>query len=80
MRQNNLQGMAPETAVNRFLSEVKRNPEVKHPKLSARRLAPCVSPIAALRLAPKEDFSLNAKRSTQNCFMRRRWRVSVMDN
>jgi hypothetical protein len=49
-------------------------------KVGAWHLAFGVSSIAALRLAPKEDFTLNAKRSTQNCFMRRGWRVRVMDN
>jgi hypothetical protein len=36
-----------------------------------------VSPIAALRLAPKEDFTLNAKPSTLNCFMRRGWNAAL---
>jgi hypothetical protein len=31
-------------------------------KLSVKRLASSVSPIAALRFVPKEGFSLNAKR------------------
>jgi hypothetical protein len=53
---------------------------ILHPRLSIVRLALCVSSIAALRLAPKEDFTPNAKRSMQNYFMRRGWRVSVMDN
>jgi len=53
---------------------------MKHQKLSARRLALSVSPIAALHFTPKEDFTPNAKRLTQNCFMRRGWRVSAMDN
>jgi hypothetical protein len=35
---------------------------------------------AALRLAPKEDFTPNAKRRALNCFIRRGWCVSAMDN
>jgi len=48
----------------------RRFPGMKQQKLSVVRLALSVRPIAALRLAPKEDFTLNAGRLTQNCFMR----------
>jgi hypothetical protein len=37
---------------------------------SVLRLAFRVGFFTALRLAPKEDFTLNAKRETQNVFMR----------
>jgi hypothetical protein len=54
--------------------------EVKHPRLSVKRLAFSVNPLAALRLAPKEDFTLNAKCRALNYFIRRGWRASITDN
>jgi len=40
---------------------------MKHQRLSVVRLALSVSPIAAWRLAPKEDFTPNAQRKTVSC-------------
>jgi hypothetical protein len=54
--------------------------EVKLESLSVVRFAFSAGSVAATCLAPKEDFTQKAERSTQNRFMRRGWRLSAMGN